>query len=83
MTGFKAYVQRGITLEANQSAAVDVSMQLGDVTQQVEVAAAVAQVDTQTANQSVDMPTKTVEELPSNMRNPFVLVQTRLRAIRV
>ncbi|MGH9662906.1 MAG: carboxypeptidase regulatory-like domain-containing protein, partial [Bryobacteraceae bacterium] len=81
--GFKSYVRRGITLLANQSGEADISMQLGEVTQQVEVSAAVAQVDTQTANQSVAMGTHTVEELPSNMRNPFVLVQATAGVVSV
>ena len=81
--GFKTYVRRGITLLANQSGEADIAMQLGEVTQQVEVSAAVAQVDTQTANQSVDMGTHTVEELPANMRNPFVLVQATAGVVSV
>ncbi|MEO7142027.1 MAG: carboxypeptidase regulatory-like domain-containing protein, partial [Bryobacteraceae bacterium] len=81
--GFKTYVQRGITLVANQSGEADFAMQLGAVTQEVDVSAAVAQVDTQTANQSVDMGTHTVEELPANVRNPFVLVQATAGVVSV
>ncbi|MBM3736323.1 MAG: TonB-dependent receptor [Acidobacteria bacterium] len=73
-TGFKAFTQTGITLQASQSAAVDVALQVGEVTQRVEVAATVVQLDTQTANQSVTLNRDMVAALPTNIRNPFVLV---------
>ncbi|MBI3678796.1 MAG: TonB-dependent receptor [Acidobacteria bacterium] len=73
-TGFKIYVQRGITLLANQSGAVNFAMQLGEISQRVEIAAAVVQVDTQTANQSVTLNRDMVLSLPTNIRNPLVLV---------
>jgi hypothetical protein len=73
-TGFKAVVQRNIILTAGQFAAVNVSLQLGELSQRVEVAAAAVQVDTQTANQSVVLSRDMVLNLPTNLRNPFTLV---------
>ncbi len=83
IAGFKTYVQRGITLVANQSGAANFSMELGAVSEQVSVSAQAAQLDTQTANQSVDMSTRTVQELPANVRNPFVLVQATAGVVSV
>ena len=72
--GFKAFVQRGITLRASQSAAFDFSLEIGEVSQRVEVATSVVQLDTQTANQSVTLNRDMVLALPTNVRNPFALV---------
>ena len=73
-TGFKVFTERNITLVSGQSGAVNVSMQIGDLTQRVEVGAALAQVDTQTANQAVTLERSMVLALPTNLRNPFTLV---------
>ena len=72
--GFKEFVQRNITLVAGQSAALNFSMQIGEFSQRVEIAASAVQVDTQTANQSVTLSDKMVLSLPTNLRNPMSLV---------
>ena len=54
-TGFKSFTERGITLVSGQSGAVNVSMQIGDLSQRVEVGSAPLPVDTQTANQAVTL----------------------------
>ena len=48
-TGFNKYVQTGITLEVNQNAKIDVTLQIGSTTQVVEVNANATQVDTVSA----------------------------------
>lgn len=73
-TGFKSFLQRNVTLIAGQSAALTVAMQIGALSQQVEISAAVVQVDTQTANQSVTLSRDMVLNLPTNLRSPFSLV---------
>jgi hypothetical protein len=73
-TGFKTFVQRSLTLLANQSATLDPRLELGATTEKIEVTAAAVQVDTQTANQSVTLSKQLVLNLPTNARNPFVLV---------
>lgn len=72
--GFRLFVQRGIVLRAAQSGALDFTMQLGDVAQSVEVAAASLQLDTQSANQTLTLDKVMVTSLPTSLRNPFVLV---------
>jgi hypothetical protein len=73
-TGFKSFTERGITLVSGQSGAVNVSMQLGELSQQVEVGSVALTVDTQTANQEVTLERAMVLALPTNLRNPFTLV---------
>lgn len=72
--GFRSYVQRGINLIAGQSAALNFALQVGEISQRVEIASAAIQVDTQTANQSVTLTRDMIQNLPSNLRNPFTLV---------
>jgi hypothetical protein len=73
-TGFKTFVQTNIILRANQSAAFDMTLQVGGVTERVEVAAAAVQLDTQTANQTLTLNRDMVLSLPTNARNPMSLV---------
>jgi hypothetical protein len=72
--GFKKFVAPSIPLLASQVAEVNISLQLGDVSQSVEVEAAAAAVDTQTANKNVTLTQRMVAELPVNSRIPFVQV---------
>ena len=73
-SGFKKFVNSGIQLQASQSAEVNVTLTIGDVTQSVEVSAAAPLVDTQTADKRVTLGTREVLQLPVNARNPLVLV---------
>lgn len=72
--GFKTFVQRNINLQASRSAALDITLQLGELTQRVEIAEAAVQLDTQTANQSLTLNRDMVLSLPTNARNPMSLV---------
>jgi hypothetical protein len=47
--GFKEYVQTGIRLQVSENRRADFAMELGQVTERVEVAASVTQVETRTA----------------------------------
>ncbi|MGI8989376.1 MAG: TonB-dependent receptor domain-containing protein [Bryobacteraceae bacterium] len=82
-TGFKTFVSRRIELVANQSGEVDVALEIGEMSQKVEVAASVVQLDTQTANQSVTLDSREVLDLPVNARNPFVLVHATAGVVAV
>ena len=77
-TGFKSFAQRNITLVSGQSGAVNISMQIGELSQRVEVGASPVQVDTQTANQAVTLEREMVLALPTNLRNPFTLVHAKI-----
>ncbi len=78
--GFKAFVQREITLLASRHSSLDIAMQLGGVTQRVEVTAQVALLDTQSATVSSTLTRTMVSELPTNVRNPLALVLTSASA---
>jgi len=48
-SGFDKYIRRGITLEINQNARLDVTLQIGTTSQVIEVTGDLAQVDTVSA----------------------------------
>lgn len=73
-TGFKSFTQKNIILLSGQSGAVNIAMQIGELSQRVEVGAAGVQIDTQTANQAITLEREMVLALPTNLRNPFTLV---------
>jgi len=73
-TGFKSFVQQGITLRANETAELGVTLQVGAVNERVEITGTAPLLDTQTADQSVRIETRTMQSLPMNLRTPFALV---------
>lgn len=73
-TGFQKYTQTGIVLQANQSATLNIHLQLGVATQTVEVSADVPQVDTTSGTLSQVVDQKRVVDLPLNGRNAATLV---------
>ena len=72
--GFNAYVQSGITLAVGQSAALDPKLEVGAVTQTVEVSASTALLTTGAADIGSEVSSKQAVELPLNIRNVFGLV---------
>jgi hypothetical protein len=73
-TGFKQYVRDNVSLEITQAAGIDARLELGDITQTVEVNGEAALLDTQSANRSGLIDLKEVSDLPLNSgRNPFML----------
>jgi len=74
VSGFKTFVSPGITLRANQAAEVNAQLQLGQVTESVEVYGAAVALDTQSANQSYTLVRDQILNLPAATRNPFIAV---------
>ncbi|MEN6535745.1 MAG: carboxypeptidase regulatory-like domain-containing protein [Bryobacteraceae bacterium] len=72
-TGFKSFVQAGIQLQLNQNARIDAQMQLGSISDTIEVAASVPLVDTYSAAGGDVVETKRITELPLNGRNALSL----------
>jgi hypothetical protein len=72
--GFRQYVQGGLVLNPNQSAEVNVQLQVGSVTESVAVTGAAPILDTQTSNESSTLSTTMMESLPIANRAPLVLV---------
>jgi hypothetical protein len=62
--GFKKHVQSGITLELNQNGRSDVTLDVGQATEVIEVSAGVPQVDTTGAMLGKVEDTKRIEDLP-------------------
>ena len=83
MSGFRRSVQTGLALRVNQTLEINLAMQLGEVTQTVEVSASVTMLDTQSANRSITLDQQTVLDLPVNARNPFALVHANAGVIAV
>ncbi|MCC6588085.1 MAG: TonB-dependent receptor [Bryobacterales bacterium] len=72
--GFRKTTVRGIVLEVDQRARVDVKLQLGEVTQQVEVQAGALQIQTDDATISTVIDAAKIRELPiPGNRNLFRL----------
>ena len=72
--GFKAFSQSGIILEGGQQARLDVSMQIGNVNETVEVTGAAVQVDTSSASLRTEVDATQIKELPLNTRNTLQLL---------
>jgi len=71
--GFKQYVQNRLTLTVGQIDGVDASLDVGQVTETVEVTGTPELLDTQSASGGGVVDTLQVTELPLNARNPFML----------
>lgn len=74
LTGFKSYEQGPITLQVNQVLQLDVTLEPGPVSERITVAAGAAALETQSATLSQVVTTRSFENLPLNIRNPFGLV---------
>ncbi len=72
--GFKNYVQTGITLQVGNTVQLNVNMQLGSVSESVEVAANAEMVDTKESSLSQVIDQQRMVDLPLNGRNPTQLI---------
>src|SRR5271169_2159412 len=68
-TGFKAYDVPSVTVSADTSTSVDASMQVGAVTQTVEVTGDIPQLQTDRADVDIQFSQKYIEDLPVLNRN--------------
>jgi hypothetical protein len=72
--GFQTYVRSGITLTVNQAANANVTLQVGQVSEQVTVEANAELIETRTGTISQLVDTKRIVELPLNGRMAQSLV---------
>lgn len=72
--GFRRFVREPITVEVQSAVRIDVPMQLGDVTQTVEVTAQTPLLQTENAALGQVVNSRKVLEMPLNGRNVFGLV---------
>lgn len=75
--GFKTFTRSNITLVVGQQAGIDVSLEVGQLTETITVEANAATLETQTASRSGVIDNQRVVELPLNARNPFMLGATQ------
>ncbi len=73
-TGFRRFVRDPITVEVSTTVRIDVSMQVGDVTQTVEVSEQTPLLQTENASLGQVVEQRKVLEMPLNGRNVFSLV---------
>ncbi len=73
--GFTTYVQTGIVLQVATSPTVDIALKVGNVSEQVQVEANAALVETQSTNIGSVIDNQRILELPLNGRNPAELIQ--------
>ena len=74
LAGFKHYTRDQIAVEVEAAVRIDVAMQVGDVTQSVEVSAATPLLQTESASLGQVVEGRAVEEIPLNGRNVLNLV---------
>src|SRR5690349_1421634 len=72
--GFKRYTRDQIDVSVESQVRADVAMQVGDVSQSVEVQAEAPLLQTETANLSQVVGSRAVQELPLNGRNILNLI---------
>jgi Carboxypeptidase regulatory-like domain/TonB dependent receptor len=73
-TGFKRTTRPEVTVEVGQSVRIDLAMQVGDVTQTVEVTGETPQLQAETSSLGQVVEERKVNELPLNGRNVFNLI---------
>src|SRR5213594_529715 len=74
LLGFRTFVQRGIVLQVNSNPTINIVLQVGEVSEQVEVQANAALVETRSVSVGQVMETTRIVELPLNGRNAQELV---------
>ena len=76
--GFKRFVQAGVVLTAGGTVAVNAQLEVGDLSQTVEVAASAVQIQTENARSTAVVQNQMMDELPlvvgGAMRSAFNLV---------
>jgi hypothetical protein len=73
-TGFKTAVASGITLQVDEGARVDLKVEVGDVTERIEVQATTPLVNTSSGTVGKVIENRRVTELPLNGRNALALM---------
>src|SRR5947207_9971012 len=68
LPGFQTYVQTGITLQVNDNLVINAPLQVGQVSQQVEVQANAALVETRSTGIGQLIENQSILELPPNRR---------------
>src|SRR5689334_15056982 len=73
-TGFKKFARSGISLQAGETTTVNVTLDLGEVTESVMVQGEASLLRTETAALGATVNTRAITELPLQGRNPYVFL---------
>ncbi|MEN6535888.1 MAG: TonB-dependent receptor [Bryobacteraceae bacterium] len=73
--GFRTIARSGIELDEGQALRLDFRLEVGQVTEAIEVHAASTLLDTTTTAMSTVVPNQRIEDLPMSGRNPVALAQ--------
>jgi hypothetical protein len=79
--GFKKSTQTGITLQVDQKARVDLTLQIGEVSESVNVEAEVPLVKTESSESAQVITSKQIVDMPLNVRNFAQLVSLNTGAV--
>ncbi|MBL8210909.1 MAG: carboxypeptidase regulatory-like domain-containing protein, partial [Bryobacterales bacterium] len=81
-TGFKEIVRSGLTLDEGQTLRLDFLLEIGQVSEQVEVSGAAPLLETENATVSTVVPNQKILDMPTFGRNPlqFALLVPGVRA---
>ncbi len=71
--GFKQYNEENIQLQVGKVAGIDAHLEVGAVSESINVTAEAAMLETQTASRGGVVTTQQITEIPLNARNPFML----------
>ena len=74
LPGFRTFVQTGIVLQVNANVVINPTLEVGQVTEQVEVQANASQVETRSAGVGQVIETQRILDLPLNGRNVTDLI---------
>jgi hypothetical protein len=76
--GFRAFIEDGVTVTAGATVRIDAKLQLGQLSESIQVTAQAAQMQTENAKVSTAVENKMVDDLPlvvgGALRSPFDLV---------
>lgn len=72
--GFKKTLRSGITIQVERRAQVDITLQIGTLSESIEVVGDAPLVNTASATQGKVVNERTIEDLPTNGRNAFALM---------
>src|SRR6267378_4830041 len=79
--GFKHFARTGITVEVQQSTHIDASLQVGEVSQVVEVTSETPLLQAETSSLGTVVEQREANELPLNGRNIFNLITVSPAAV--
>ena len=74
--GFKASTRSGLTVSANERLALDITLQVGDVTETISVSAEAAQVQTDSSEHSAVLTTTQITNLTARGREVVSMLRT-------